>query len=498
MPFPVVSHAPARIRSRAVKTRLRHSRLDRRNSGNKILAVKSSSLLTAVACFALALCGCGKSSSGEKEAHGDSQPQPTIAAGTNATEEALVEPPAYSPQGEPFQDRSVDNEASKQYDVACSAVKNGQGTAALDNALTLNEKLRRADPTLRNFFAIAGLDHDFNGVRREESFQAVIKAHRTNDAGEAFSQNIVIKDPGGIPDPAPPKASSKPPVGVDPRAPDAAQAVVEALAQMGAAMVLDAHKNDALYREMARLLQSGLTEQNVRAKLALQLADSIETRAAKVALLASLPDCLQKITKYKDSFFLGLERENGLIEVLEFKNGVTIRVDKKSVDTARQLNTGITHEYTVSFYSDSGSGLCRHFTGGWWGPWGEFPSLEEITIEKAGDWTIKRKPKEWLYGFQLYRYRKLTKSELDYALAQSESTRIIAKVLDDEKTMSRDKLPMEEVSQLYDYCVARGDYEDAGSLMLNVKWRSDVAQDVKDRADRLWQSFDKMQNAIRQ
>lgn len=267
---------------------------------------------------------------------------------------------------------------------------------------------------------LARLDYRFSAIQFLSEFSSVLPLP------QAFAEDkskrllkVSIPDPGGLPETEAPSVSGDSLKATRPgpdRVIESGQAVGQALAGITRAM----HLEGVFARELEVLLRDVLAAgQAWTNAVKLKTSDSIETRTAKVSLSAAFGDLLGRIVTRNGSFFIGVKRPGGPLEVWEFKQPITLGIERTVTDTTTRLNTGIQLIATVHF-NPYYEGTYRRFANGFFGTWKPFPKLEPVRVTKTDKWIVETqadRPK----------FFRPSSQELDVVLARSDTTAIIGR-----------------------------------------------------------------------
>jgi len=188
--------------------------------------------------------------------------------------------------------------------------------AIFKNALPLVTKLAAqnsaaAGKTAQDFSILARLDFRFQAATADPAFQSAFPLLSGSEETKFKpATKFSVQDPGGL-SPEQPSAedeASGDSLKISKGGPDA---VAEALSGTGTGIGIVAknlHLDGVTTKEVDRLLKVALAAGDGWSnKLALQTSDRLETRTAKLAVLASFGDLLGKIVLQNGSFFFGVK-----------------------------------------------------------------------------------------------------------------------------------------------------------------------------------------------
>jgi len=413
----------------------------------------------AIALFLLA--GCGKSGSEQAHAAERSESQPT--APSSVPKPAVVE----LSKAEPIQKEKMPTDLAAAYASAAEACAPygkampyerakifSSALPLIQQLANLNEQYQQQNPRTEDASLLLRLDHRFSELWLRKEIQAAFHSTPNKVDSQTTSLNkYTEKDPGGLTEREAPDAGTDAPIGVDRIGPDgvikAGGAVGEAAAEAARAMHLDG----VMTHEVERLLKAAIAKgDDWQQTLELQVSDSLETRAAKLAVRSAFGDLLGKIVAFKGSYFLGVQPTGRGAEVWEFKQPITLGVKRQEPDAKMRLNTGV-QLIALLEYNPNYQGLFRRYANGWWGTWKDFPKLGAIRITKANNWTVELSPTE-----ERPHFWRITTKELELVLARSDTTKIIGQA---EAAMTDDSVTEEDGGTLLEAYGALGNVQEA-------------------------------------
>lgn len=304
--------------------------------------------------------------------------------------------------------------------------------AIFKSAMPLVAKLAAENSALigkssQDFSVLARLDYRFQGAMFDPVFQSTFPVlSGPEDSKSKSVKKFSVEDPGGLPPQQsnPDEEASGDALKVSRAGPDA---VAEALANTGTGIGIagkNLHLDGVTTKEVERLLKEALAAGNAWSnKLTLQSADRLETRTAKLAVLASFGDLLGKIVLQNGSFYLGVkDPATKQLEIWEFKNPISLNIERVPVGSRLRENTGIQAIANLHYNAQTPDMAYRRFACGWWSTWRPFPDLGTIKITKTEKWVVE-------YSTPSVRplFWKLTAEELKIAASRSQTAHITGK-----------------------------------------------------------------------
>ena len=290
----------------------------------------------------------------------------------------------------------------------------------LRKLVTANDQSQRQNSKAQDAVQLLTLDYRFSELWNQKEIQAVIRsASNSLTAPSMQLAKTSVKDPGGLPQPeAPQNPPEGQPLVVGRISPDAVVAFAGLLGEAAAAKVRAMHLDAVMTSEAQRLLGLALPKgDSWQEVLELKSADTLETRAAKVAVRASFGDLFGKIVAFRGSYFLKVEPNGRAPEIWEFKGGIALGLEREEPDIRTKLNTGVQLIVPMKYYAGN---FFRRYANGWWSSWGDFEPLGDIKILKADNWTIE--PPQ---GVVRPRFLRPSAQELELSLSRSDSTKLV-------------------------------------------------------------------------
>jgi hypothetical protein len=287
--------------------------------------------------------------------------------------------------------------------------------------VTASEQSQRQNPRAQNAFQLFELDYHFSELWNQKEIQAALGTN-SRALGRPVLAKTTVKDPGGLAEQeTPPAAAPGQPVAISSFGPDALIAGGRALGEHAGNMARALHLDGVMTKEAQRLLTLAVSKgDGWRQTLDLVSADKLETRAAKVALRAAFGDLLGNIVAFRGSYFLGVSQDGQAPQVWEFKQPITLGLERHEPDIRTKLNTGIQLIVLLTYNPEGPHGFFRRYANGWWGSWTNFPKLADIKITKGDNWTIEL-PK----GFEHPTFSRPSLQELELVLSRSDSTKLV-------------------------------------------------------------------------
>lgn len=325
---------------------------------------------------------------------------------------------------------------------------------ALQRLAAANRAAHEQNPNAEDAAILARVDYKFSGLGNLPELNQVLPIlSGPTESKSKVSKKFSVKDPGGLTERAAPSAGDGSPLRVTRTGPDslldAGANAGDAIGEGSRAMHLDGIMAHEVERLLGAVMKAGDAWTNV---LQLQKADSLETRAAKLTVQSAFGDFLGKIIVQDGSFFLGVKQPGSPLEIWEFKQPITIGVEREEPDAETRLNTGIQLIAVVAFNPNQKPGTFRRFANGYWGTWKTFPKLGAIRVTKADNWVV-----EFSAVSQSPQYWRLSPRQIEMARARSETTRIIGRA---EAGLSDDS-PVENGQSLLEAYGAIGDVDGA-------------------------------------
>jgi tetratricopeptide (TPR) repeat protein len=291
---------------------------------------------------------------------------------------------------------------------------------AISRLADANKRTQQTDG-VEDASVLARLDYRFGSLNLLPEFASILPLPQVlAEEKSKRTLKVSVPDPGGLPEMEAPSASGDTPLKTTRPGPDrvieTGQRAGQAIAEASRAM----HLEGALARELETLLRDVLAAgEKWTNTVALKSSDPLQTRTAKVAMSAAFGDLLGKIVARNGSYFLGVKRPGGPLELWEFKQPITLGIERKEPDASTRLNTGIQLIATVHFNPDY-QGTYRRYANGFFGTWKEFPKLESIKITKAESWIVETQSER-------PRFFRPSSQELETILARSDTTGIIGR-----------------------------------------------------------------------
>jgi len=330
---------------------------------------------------------------------------------------------------------------------------------SIEQMLKLNADNLRRSPKSQSASTLMKLDARFAGVALRQEIKKLIAENSPAPQPPVSPLQFQIDDPGGIEQRETPSVSGAPAQAtrVSP------EAVVRGVNEYGNMMAAGFRNNNldlVLQKETERLLQMALSKgANYEELFQLAKADSLETRAAKIALKSGFQDFLGQIVAYKGSFFLGMECNDGRVLIWEFKQPISISASRSEPDERTRLNMGVEMTATIAFGTEnSADSLQRCYSGGWWTSWTTFPDIAPIKITKTGRWTVDRS-----YTFHDRRCFRLSVPEIEMALSNSDTTKLVAQAEAQVKDPWPQNYPADSLLTLLECAAAHGDIKSANT-----------------------------------
>jgi hypothetical protein len=397
--------------------------------------------LVALATIASLVGGCGKKSDPPPRqlTSTETQNQTTNEAGTDSGPTSVVyRPPpleansAPLPPGKP---EAAYEAAAKVFWTLKDAANYerakiaAEGMRTLSEALSLSAERLQSNPNAPNLLRMVQIDSRFAYATFIPKYREFLTSAERGAGLPPFAEvTVTNKDLASLGSASAPESQS--PAAHEPGVkaprptglrPDKVLAGAEKIGTIVVGTARELQAEEQLNRKLAQLIEQALQAKNWEPILALAPTDEPKIRAAKLALADAFPGLLASITFYKGSYFQGQQSSIGQIYITQFRQPISIFVFLAEAIEKDRMNTGIEWTGKCVFGPDphGPENLFRTYAGGWWGTWAKLLALQQIDIQKAGDWVLTH------YG--RCRYFRLTAQEIELALSRDDTTRTFAK-----------------------------------------------------------------------